>query len=370
VAEALKDKFSSALVEKLAAEIASVYPAFKAKEFASEIIRQLKPLALMDRARLVANVLEKYLPSNFKKSADILVRSLVTELEAEKGFGFEVFRYLPYIFWIIRNGLDDFETSMNFQKEVTKRFTAEFSLRYFIEKYPEASRKKMLEWTLSPNVHVRRLVSEGTRPRLPWAPRLKLYQAEPHRALEFLELLKDDPTLYVRKSVANHLGDIAKDHPKFAVEIGKRWYDEAKPHRVWIVRHGLRALIKKGFLPALKIFGVHRAPEVKIEKIKLDKLRVTVGQTSAIHFSIRSLSKSSQTLLVDYAVAYIKSNGSAKPKVFKLTKLDLKAKESDEGKITLKWKPLTTRSYYSGIHRVELRINGVSYPLTAIHFKA
>ena len=171
------------------------------------------------------------------------------------------FLYMPHLFFVARHGLDHFEDSMRAQYALTQRFTAEYSIRAFLEKHPEATLARLREWAADPSQHVRRLVSEGTRPRLPWAPRLRAFQKDPRPVLELLELLKDDPELYVRRSVANNLNDIGKDHPALLTAVAKRWLRGATPERRWIVDHALRSAVKRADAGALGALGYGARPK-------------------------------------------------------------------------------------------------------------
>ena len=162
---------------------------------------------------------------------------------------------MPHCFFVAEYGLDHFEPSMQAHYQLTQRFTAEFSIRPFLIKHTEATLARLRQWARDPNEHVRRLVSEGTRPRLPWASRLPAFQADPAPVLALLELLKDDPALYVRRSVANNLNDIGKDHPRVLMQTAQRWMRDATPERAWVVRHALRWAVKQGDPAALKVLG-------------------------------------------------------------------------------------------------------------------
>jgi hypothetical protein len=210
---------------------------------------------------------------------------------------------------------------------------------------------------------VRRLVSEGTRPRLPWAPRLRAFQEDPRPVIALLELLKDDAERYVQRSVANNLNDIAKDHPELAVEVSRRWLVDASPSRRWIVRHALRSLVKKGHRGALDVMGVGGKPRVDISGIRLAPATTRIGGEVRFSFEIVSTSRKTQELLVDFAVHYVKANGTARPKVFKLRKLALPPSGRVELGSAISLKGMTTRKHYPGRHGIEALINGVPYRL-------
>lgn len=229
--------------------------------FKKEAVSGVKNLELMDRGRFLANLLYKYLPKPFSKAAGVILDSLTPELDKTERNGLEVFFYLPHTLFISFFGLDPkyndnrdpFSVSMKAQYELTKRFTAEYSIRPFLIHEKERTFKKLISWLEDPSPHVRRLCTEGTRPRLPWAIRIPSLLKDPKPSLVILESLKDDPELYVRRSVANHLGDIAKDHPELVFRICSSWTKKASPERNWLIRHALRYPAKKNNSEAIRI---------------------------------------------------------------------------------------------------------------------
>jgi 3-methyladenine DNA glycosylase AlkC len=275
----------------------------------------------------------------------------------------EVFRYLPHVFYVSKYGLESFEDAMQFQYEVTKRFSAEFSIRAYLQRHPDKTYERLQAWARDSNVHVRRLVSEGTRPRLPWAPRLSAFQRDPSSVIALLELLKDDPELYVRRSVANNLNDIGKDHPDVAVQTCRRWLEGATRDRKWIVNHALRSLVKKGHPGALKLLGVGAVPKVLVKSPRFSARAVSIGGNLEFSFDVVSMARSRQTLLVDYAVRFVRANGSTSRKVFKLKRLDLMegARVTLSGRVS--FRDMTTRRHYPGVHRFEALINGKLFHL-------
>jgi 3-methyladenine DNA glycosylase AlkC len=323
----------------------------------------LDGLELTARGWHIADVMHDHLPRPFAAAAEVLIASLGPELVGTEAFGLAPFRYLPHVCFVQKYGLNDFEPAMRAQYELTKRFSAEQSIRAFLVRYPDETYARLREWAGDGNVHVRRLVSEGTRPRLPWAPRLRAFQDDPRPVVALLERLKDDPERYVQRSVANSLNDIGKDHPDRAVEVCRRWSVGASPARLWIVRHALRALVKKGHRGALAALGVDGKPAVRIDGVKLAPRRIKLGDSLRFSFAIASTAKKAQDLLIDYAVHYVKANGATRPKVFKLRKLALSPGERLELGDTLSFKDLTTRRHYPGRHRLDLLINGIPHPL-------
>jgi 3-methyladenine DNA glycosylase AlkC len=359
----LKSFFDQAVVEDLTRDIKAVYPNFQRRPFIAACMKGLDRLELLARGWHIAEAMKRYLPADFETSADILVRSLGPELNTAYLNGMAPLRYLPHVFFVAKYGLDHFEASMQAQYELTKRFTAEYSIRAFLQKYPEECCQRLREWAADANVHVRRLVSEGTRPRLPWAPRLRAFQHDPAPVLSLLELLEDDSELYVRRSVANNLNDIGKDHPEVLLDVCRKWSTGADSQRRWIIRHALRSLVKKGDPRALALLGFAAAPQIRIEKPGFSARRIRLGEDLTFSFDLVSAASTPQVLLVDFAVHFVKANGTASPKVFKLARVDLPPTGRKRVKGSVSFKTRTTRKQYPGVHKLDLRINGAVFQL-------
>ncbi|MDZ4702003.1 MAG: hypothetical protein SH809_19995 [Rhodothermales bacterium] len=208
MAEPLKNQYGPEIPRKIAGMIAPVYPAFDREGFLQSALDGYEALELLPRGRHIAKALRRHLPDEYPAAIDLLIASLGPKLEGTESFGMAPFLYLPHVFFVMDYGVDHFEPSMRAQYEITQRFSAEYSIRAYLEHHPEATLARLRQWVDDPSPHVRRLVSEGTRPLLPWASRLRAFQRDPSPVIELLELLKDDPELYVRRSVANNLNDI------------------------------------------------------------------------------------------------------------------------------------------------------------------
>ena len=258
---ALKDLLGREAVECLVHNISRVYSEFDGDSFCRESLKDLEPLSLINRGQRLAKVLRQFLPEHYESAIDILLASLTPPLSATEDNGLEVFFYLPHVSFVAEygldpagnNGQDPFEVSMNAQYELTKRFSAEFSMRQFLIEQQNRTLTRLMEWTSDDDPHVRRLCSEGARPKLPWAKRIPSLVTNPEPVLPILETLKNEPSLYVRRSVANHLGDIAKDHLDLVFEICERWLVDSTNELKWVIRHALRHPAKKGNDFALKI---------------------------------------------------------------------------------------------------------------------
>lgn len=359
------------LLEKIGTAILKIDPEFDHRQFVS-IAKKLGDLELKPRVHCVRDQLHKQLPSDFPKALDILMKSL--EIGEPKVVELKGFALWPYTEFIQKFGLNDPKISLDALKEITKLFTSEFAIRPFIKAYPKESLRYLLRCSKDKDVHVRRWSSEGSRSRLPWGERLDIFIKDPNLTVPILENLKYDEELYVRKSVSNHLNDLAKDNPAVVLKLLRKWKTETpEKHRKkidWIIHRSLRTLIKNGHPKALDLIGAKTDIKVQVGKLKINKSGFKLNDRIEFEIEIKSKSKQELSLVVDYIIHYVKSNSRTSPKVFKLKNLSLKAGE----KITLKkshhLKQVTTRSHYSGEHALEIQINGKRYAGTKWRLKA
>ena len=363
MAEQLKTFFSPALVRRLAADIERVYPAFDHRTFVKTATAGLNELELLDRGRHISRALARFLPSSYPEAIDVLIRSLGAEHKTDElvGVGMAPFFYLPHTIFVAEHGLGHFDVSMTAQHELTRRFSAESSIRPFIAKEPERTLRQLREWTTGPNAHVRRLVSEGTRLRLPWAMRVPWLDANPDRVLELLELLKDDPASLVRRSVANNLNDLGKVHPTLLARTAKAWLEDASPERRTLVEHALRSAVKRGDPNALRLLGYGKKPAVSIVRVRFSPARVPVGGRVTMTFALRSTSRATQDLLVDVVVHFVKARANTSRKVFKLKRVTLPPRGEVELRTTISLAVHTTRKPNPGKHAVDVIVNGESF---------
>ena len=363
MAEPLKNSYGSAIPKRIAAMIAAVHSAFPAKDFLRDALAGYEALELMSRGRHIAAALASHLPKDFPRAAEILVASMDAPVEPPLEGSMASFLFMPHGFFVATHGLEHFEASMAAQHAITQRFTAEFSIRPFLMRHPDRTLARLHEWTRDPSPHVRRLVSEGTRPRLPWAPRLPAFQEDPTPVLELLEALRDDPELYVRRSVANNLNDIGKDHPGRLVETCKRWMQDATAERRWIVGHALRSAVKRGDRAALAVLGFGRGATLAVESPGIAPKRSVMGGAVEIAFTVRNRGKSAQRAVVDFRIHYVKARGEASPKVFKMRTVALAPGEAVRVAKQVTLADLTTRRHYPGRHVVEALVNGAPSPV-------
>jgi 3-methyladenine DNA glycosylase AlkC len=362
VAGQLKDQFGPSAPRAIAAMIRAVHPGFAHEAFLREALAGYGPLSLTGRGFKIAEALRTHLPPEYPKAIDVLLASASQPHEHRAAGGMAGFLYMPHLFFISRHGLDHFEDSMRAQYVLTQLFTAEFSIRAFLDKHPEATLARLREWAEDPSPHVRRLVSEGTRPRLPWAPRLRAFQKDPLPVIELLELLKDDPELYVRRSVANNLNDIGKDHPELLATLAKRWLRGATEERRWIVNHALRSAVKRADAHALGALGFGGKAEVELRGARITPQRTKIGGSVTISFELANRTRKPQRVMADLVVHFVKARGTG-AKTFKLKAVDLGARESISLRKKIGLSQLTTRKHYPGVHAVEAQLNGRRVPI-------
>jgi 3-methyladenine DNA glycosylase AlkC len=358
MAELLKNKYPLAVAGKISKMIFEVHPTFDSEGFVSYVQQGYDQLELMARGRKIAAALKVFLPNDFEKAVAILLASLDASVEHDESNSLASFIFMPHTIYVTNNGLENFDISMQAHYQLTQRFTSEFAIRPFIQRYPEKCLALLAEWATDSNEHVRRLVSEGTRPRLPWASRLPEFIQDPSSVIKLLELLKDDTELYVRRSVANNLNDIGKDHPELLASIAKKWLNNASKDRVWLVKHALRSAIKRGEQGALQVLGYGYVAEVEIVHVDITPKNAKKGSNVQINFELHNLANNKTALMVDFSIHFIKANGNAKPKVFKLKAAELAPNQSQKFSKKVSLKPMTTRTLYAGSHKVEAIING------------
>jgi 3-methyladenine DNA glycosylase AlkC len=360
-APALKEIFNAERLKHIASEMTAVYPAFNAKAFLKMANDGLADLSIMQRMARVSESLHAVLPLDYDESLEVL-RALAPRLNS--GF---VSISLPH--YVAMYGGHDFERSMEALKYFTAFGSAEFAIRYFLRSDLERSLALMREWSRDENEHVRRLASEGSRPRLPWSFRLEQIQSDPTLAAAILDNLKADDSLYVRKSVANHLNDITKDHPEWVLDLIEGWSLENK-HTAWIAKHALRSLIKQGNQRALAIIGASGKAEVEIVGVKVEPAVIRLGEKITLSFAVKSTVAESQRLVIDYAIDYVKANGGTSAKVFKLKALTLVGKATERVSRGQQIKELTTRKHYVGKHAVHVLVNGERLASTSFEILA
>ena len=363
--EPFKNWFNEDLIHGMAKHFQQHWPAFDTDGFIHAASENLQSLELKARSTQIRDAMIKYLPTDFKAAGNILLASL-GEASAEgisagsiDDKGIAGWAVMPMADYVGLQGQNHFELSMHLLKEMTKCFTAEFAIRLFLLEAPDKTLSTLHGWTGDSNQHVRRLVSEGSRPRLPWAMQLPDFIADPAPVIALLEKLKDDDQEYVRRSVANNLNDIAKDHPDTVAAIAQKWLIDASPERAKLVRHACRTLVKNGHKKTLEILG-YGPPKICQMSIEIDTPDVLFGEALQFSFTLQSNSNEEQALMLDYIIHHQKANGSSSPKVFKWRSTSLPANATLKSSKKHPMRKITTRRYYPGTHAVEVMVNGVS----------
>ncbi len=361
MAEPLKRFFSPALVRSIGASVAAAHPSFDQRGFERMATRGLDALELLDRGRHIMEALRAHLPPAYEDALAILLRSLgpASTVDENLGGGMAPFFYLPHVDFIRTHGVHDFERSMKAQEELTKRFTCEWSIRPFLERYPDRTLVVLRRWARSGDPHVRRLVSEGTRIRLPWASRIPTWEGDLDRVIALLEMLRDDPSSMVRRSVANNLNDIAKVDPARVTAVAARWLEGATPERRALVERGLRSLVKRGDRKALGLLGFGGLAKVAVAEVAFAPAKVAIGESTVVSFTLTNRARAAASLLVDLAVHFQKARGTS-AKVFKIKRVELAPGASASFSKRVSLAVHTTRKPQLGPHQVEVLVNGVA----------
>lgn len=340
--------FNRAYYKRLAAAVKSVYSKFGEKEFLVTVTKGLDELSLNERLRNTSRVLKLYLPNDYLKALEILTR--VVE-RAPGGYTALVFPD-----FVAQYGLQEFQASLKALRYFTVFGSSEFAIRVFLKSDFEHTLAEMRKWSKDTNHHVRRLASEGSRPRLPWSFKLDKLIDDPSLTADILRQLNRDQELYVRKSVANHLNDISKDNAAYLLKELSTW-DRSHESTAWIVKHATRSLIKKGDPSTLKLLNFEKNAACEIKNFVCSK-SLKLGQRLELSFELSSEKRKSQNLVVDYRIHYVKQNGQTSAKVFKLKNVVLKPNETLQLKTSQQMKDFTTRKHYPGKHAVEVLVNG------------
>lgn len=352
----LKNIYSPAFYQQLAEVLIQTLPSFDQKKFIDDIYDgDFESKELKARMKHTAKVLHQFLPVDYGQRV-----SLLTEVVAElrkSGRGEDSLAYMFLPDYIETYGIDDFENSMIAIEFLTQFVSCEFAVRPFMLKYGARMLTQMTEWSLHMNHKVRRLSSEGTRPRLPWAMALPELKKDPRPILPLLENLKNDPSEWVRRSVANHLNDIAKDNPDLVIEIAKRWKGKHKETDA-IIKHGCRTLLKQGHIEILKHYGLD-SENVKVSNFQIATPVTPIGGELHFSFDLDNELSETQTIRLEYGLYYRRQNDSLSKKVFKISEKSYAANEKVGVSRKQSFKLITTRKFYPGILQLSIIVNGV-----------
>ena len=347
----LKDIYNQAFLEHFSTIVQRAYPAFQATDFIRAVMDDSwDDLALKARTRCIAEQLGSYLPPHYEEAISILLAI------ADDCTGF------PYLFFpdfVAVYGQADKHVALSMQalECFTQKSSAEFAIRGFLLRDPERIMKQMMQWAQHPNEHVRRLASEGCRPRLPWGESLPMFKQQPAPVLAILAQLKEDPSLYVRKSVANNLNDISKDHPELVLALAKKWIGQ-NPQTDWIIRHGCRTLIKQAKPEVMAVFGYATEDNLVTQATISAPATVSIGERGALHYELTIRDGEDVYIRIEYGIDFVKANGRTSRKKFMLANKVVAGGTTLSASRLHNWADLTTRRHYPGEQRIVLLING------------
>lgn len=349
------DLFNEKTVKKLTDAIKNVYGLFDDINFFNEVISHMPPLELKERVTLIRTTLEKYMPSDYMTTTQLFLESLKT---LNGGGDFVFASYCEYV--EIHGCTDELvDYSLEMLGEYTKWFSSEFSIRKFINNYPDKTYEMMHKWSLSEDVDQRRFASEGLRPKLPWASKINFdYKV----GIKPLNNLYYDNNRYVVRSVANHLNDISKLDPDLVVDILKEWQDSKKQEPAemdYLTHHALRTSIKKGHVKSLNLIGYQQNPKITLINFKIIKSDILIGDSLEFSFDITAVEE--EALMVDFKVHYPMANAKTSEKVFKMKKINLKKGETAHLKKAHPFRRMTTKKLYTGDYKLSIQINGKVY---------
>ena len=351
----MKDRYYNYnTIHELAMRVSLIYSTFLADDFITDIMDETwDTLELKARMRRITINLGKYLPPDYKHALGILDKTIAEYPVGNVDSGL---LYFPDFVEVYGQDECHWDLSMAALERDTQYSTAEFAVRPFIIRHEARMMAQMASWTDHDNEHVRRLASEGCRPAVPWGQALNSFKKDPTPVLRILDRLKADPSLYVRKSVANNLNDISKTHPDLIVGFAKDWYGKNE-HTDWIIKHGCRTLLKKGNRDVLGIFGFADVDSVDIENFSLDAASICIGEDLLFSFQIEARRETKVRL--EYGIDYVKANGMRSRKIFKISELSLKEHQKKSYSKKHSFAEVSSRKHYPGIHSVTLIVNGV-----------
>ncbi|MGQ1788450.1 DNA alkylation repair protein [Saccharicrinis sp. GN24d3] len=359
MAELFKNLFSKELMCNVSESIAHVNCDFYKQDFLSKIfIESWEEMEFKERMHHIAMVVRTQLSDDFNECVNELYL-MITYLKSSGADKFK-FAELAYIFIpdiIEKYGMEHFDTSVVAFEAITPFTSCEFAVRPFIIQYQDEMLDKVMEWTKHENEHVRRLASEGSRSRLPWGMAIQSLKSNPEPVLPILEALKNDSSEYVRKSVANNLNDISKDNPETVIEVAKRWKGNTK-ETDWIVKHACRTLLKAGNSEVLQLFGFAPPDKIEVNDLTLINENLKMGDELEFSFSLNNLSSKSEKVRLEYAIYYMKKNGSLSKKVYKISEKEYAANSVTKVVRKQSFKIVTTRKFYVGEHILSVIING------------
>lgn len=367
MAEPFKNMYNEQFFDRFSKDLKLVIKDFDACEFVSQIMdNEWENRELKQRCMHITTILKKFLPADYKEAITKILELLdyvkntqpdFSKIDDTK-FGLTL-EYGPVLDnYVEQYGLDDYETSVKAIEKITQFTSCEFSVHPFIIKYPDKMMQQMLVWSKHEHWGVRRLASEGCRPRLPWAMVLPNLKENPAPIIPILENLKNDPARFVRLSVANNLNDIAKDNPQTVIDLMKRWQGESKEVD-WIIKHGSRTLLKQGNPEMMELFGFNSTVKsIHIENFQISILKVKVGNSLEFSFNLLNKNNKRTKIRLEYGIYYQKANGTLAKKVHKISEKEYAENSTTQIIRKHSFRVVTTRKFHPGLHQVAVIING------------
>lgn len=350
MAELLKHRYTKQYIAELARAVAAESPRFDAAAFTRSVLGQgWSGLELKQRMHRIAAAMQAHLPGSYRQQLAVLKRV------APSFGGFEGLLFPDFV---EQFGRGDWEASMNALELLTRYSSGEFAVRPFIVADQKRTLARMLDWAGNDDEHVRRLASEGSRPRLPWGMRLPALIADPAPLVPILEKLRADPSEMVRRSVANSLNDIAKNHPAWVLELARRWHGQSAATDA-LLKHACRTLLKRGDVGALRLFGHDDSAQVTVVDLRFAAARLPIGETLGFGFTVTLVQDQPAKLRLEYAVDFVKANGSTSRKLFKIGERGFAAGESARIERRHRFTDFSTRKHYPGAHRIAVIVNGI-----------
>lgn len=359
MAEQLKSVYSKAFYVAFSKVIQKFQSEFNATYFINQIFdTEWENKELKQRMRHTTLILNKHLLGGYEAQVDSILKMIPTLREEKIGrYGFE-FMFLADFIEVY--GLENYQTSINAIENITQFVSCEFAIRPFIIKYPEKLIPQLKQWSLHKSEHVRRLASEGSRPRLPWSMALPSFKKDPELILPILENLKNDPSEYVRRSVANNLNDISKDNPEIIINIAKNWKGMEKETNS-LIKHACRTLLKQGNPEVMELFGFGNIENIEVSDFHVITPKVKIGEDLKFRFSIINKKMTVSKIRLEYGLYYQKANGTLSKKVFKISEKDYHKNSTTKISRKQSFKIITTRKYHLGKHQVSIIINGKEF---------
>ncbi len=356
MADLLKNVYSKKFFDSFLKSLKKVSPKLDTTSFLNQIFdEKWDNRELKQRMRYISIAMKDHLSDDFSKNANTLVK-FVEQLQKD-GAKEASFEYMFIPDFIELYGIDDYKNSIKAFEKITQFTSCEFGIRPFLLKYPQKGIQQMLKWASHKQPMVRRLSTEGCRPRLPWAIAIPYLKKDPSPIIPILEKLKNDSSESVRRSVANNLNDISKDNPDVVIDLAKKWFGKNEELN-WVVKHACRTILKQGNQDVMKLFGFGDVEKIKIENFHILTPKVKIGEALEFTFQLKNTSSNPSMLRLEYGLYYQKQNGSLSKKVFMISEKEYPEKSISTINRKQSFRVITTRKYHKGLHQVSIIING------------